>query len=181
MGVVGIPGIPAAAAVRGGAAQHLAGLGQAGEGGIAELLPAATAQQQAKAGPELSMLGWTGRIAGRPPRLPERTVGGTGPRLQNWGAMVDQDVLVDGGGGLRGPDRGPGQTRGQLGTLGPEHLGGQLLGLGEGLGLIGSFGLVRLVAVDGGLVVGPLALCGLLAGGARPRPAGPGGGGGGRG
>jgi hypothetical protein len=36
--------------------------------------------------------------------------------------MVDQDMLVDGGGGLPGPDRCPGQTRGQLGTLGPEHL-----------------------------------------------------------
>jgi hypothetical protein len=78
--------------------------------------------------------------------------------------VVDQDMLVDGGGGLPGPDRCPGQGRGQLGTLGPEHLGGQLLGLGEGLGLVGSLGLVRLVAVDGGLVVGPLALRGLLAG-----------------
>jgi hypothetical protein len=78
--------------------------------------------------------------------------------------VVDQDMLVDGGGGLPGPDRRPGQARGQLGTLGPEHLGGQLLGLGEGLGLVGSLGLVCLVAVDGGLVVGPLALRGLLAG-----------------
>jgi hypothetical protein len=78
--------------------------------------------------------------------------------------MVDQDMLVDGGGGLPGPDRCPGQARGQLGTLGSEHLGGQLLGLGEGLGLVGSLGLVCLVAVDGGLVVGPLALRGLLAG-----------------
>jgi hypothetical protein len=78
--------------------------------------------------------------------------------------VVDQDMLVDGGGGLPGPDRCPGQGRGQLGTLGPEHLGGQLLGLGEGLDLVGSLGLVRPVAVDGGLVVGPLALCRLLAG-----------------
>jgi hypothetical protein len=54
------------------------------------------------------------------------------------------------------------------GTLGPEHLGGQLLGLGEGLGLIGSRRLVRLVAVDGGLVVGSLALRGLLAAQRRP-------------
>src|SRR5215218_3519099 len=54
MWVVGIPGVPAAAGV--GAAQHLARLGQAGEGNIAELLPAATAHQQAQAGPELSGL-----------------------------------------------------------------------------------------------------------------------------
>jgi hypothetical protein len=59
------------------------------------------------------------------------------------------------------------QVRGQLGTLGPEHLGGQLLGLGEGLGLVGGLGLVCLVAVDGGLVVGSLALCRLLAGECR--------------
>jgi hypothetical protein len=78
--------------------------------------------------------------------------------------MVDQDMLVDGGGGLPGPDRRPSQGRGQLGTLGSEHLGGQLLGLGEGLGVVGSLGLVRLIAVDGGLVVGSLALRGLLAG-----------------
>ena len=77
--------------------------------------------------------------------------------------MVDQDMVVDGGGGLPGPDRCPGQASGQLSTLGPEHLGGQLLGLGEGLGLVGSLGLVRLVAVDGGLVVSPLALRRLLA------------------
>src|SRR5215218_5623183 len=164
MWVVGIPGVPAGAGVRGGAAQHLASLGQAGEGGIAELLPAATAQQQAQAGPEPSGLGWAGPLAGRPPGFPERAVGGTGAGPQDRGAVVDQHMLVDGGGGLPGPDRCPGQGRGQLGTLGPEHLGGQLLGLGEGLGLVGSLGLVRLVAVDGGLVVGPLALRGLLAG-----------------
>lgn len=164
MGVVGIPGIPAGAGVRGHAAQHLAGLGQAGEGGIAELLPAATAQQQAQAGPEPSVPGWAGPVAGRPPGPPERTVGRTGARPQDRGAMVDQDMLVDGGGGLPGPDRCPGQGRGQLGTLGPEHLGGELLGLGEGVGVVGGLGLVCLVAVDGGLVVGPLALRGLLAG-----------------
>jgi hypothetical protein len=73
-------------------------------------------------------------------------------------------MLVDGGGGRPGPDRCPGQACGQLGALGPEHLGGQLLGLGEGLGVVGSFGLCCLVAVDAGLVVGPLALCRLLAG-----------------
>jgi hypothetical protein len=73
-------------------------------------------------------------------------------------------MLVDGGGGLLSPDRCPAQASGQLGTLGPEHLGGQLLGLGEGLGLVGGLGLVCLVAVDGGLVVGPLALSRLLAG-----------------
>jgi hypothetical protein len=78
--------------------------------------------------------------------------------------VVDQDVLVDGGGGLPGADRRPGQARGQLGALGPEHLGGQLLGLGKGLGVVGRLGLGRLVAVDGGLVVGPLASCRLLAG-----------------
>jgi hypothetical protein len=78
--------------------------------------------------------------------------------------MVDQDMLVDGGGGLPGPDRCPGQARGQLGTLGPEHLGGKLLGLGEGPGVVGGLGLVCLVAVDGGLVVGSLALCRVLAG-----------------
>ena len=50
-----------------------------------------------------------------------------------------------------GPDRCPGQGRGQLGTLGPEHLGGELLGLGEGVGVVGGLGLVCLVAVDGGL------------------------------
>ena len=38
------------------------------------------------------------------------------------------------------------------------------MGLGEGLGLVGGLGLVCLVAVDGGLVVGSLALRGLLAG-----------------
>jgi hypothetical protein len=78
--------------------------------------------------------------------------------------MVDQDMLVDGGGGLPGPDRCPGQGRGQLGTLGPEHLARELLGLGEGLGVVGGLGLVCLVAVDGGLVVGSLALCRVLAG-----------------
>jgi hypothetical protein len=72
-------------------------------------------------------------------------------------------MLVDGGGGLPGADRCPGQGRGQLGALGPKHLGGQLLGLGEGLGAVGGLGLCCLVAVDGGLVVGPLALCHLLA------------------
>src|SRR5215216_5647805 len=162
MWVVGIPGVPAAAGV--GATQHLAGLGQAGEGGIAELLPAATAQQQAQAGPEPSGLGWAGPVAGRPPGFPERAVGGTGAGPQDRGAMVDQDMLVDGGGGLPGPDRCPGQAGGQLGTLGPEHLGRELLGLGEGLGVVGGLGLVCLVAVDGGLVVGSLALSCLLAG-----------------
>jgi hypothetical protein len=78
--------------------------------------------------------------------------------------VVDQDMLVDGGGGLPGPDRCPGQGRGQLGTLGPEHLARELLGLGEGLGVVGGLGLVCLVAVDGGLVVGSLALCRVLAG-----------------
>src|SRR5919106_6471808 len=157
MWVVGLPGIPAGAGVSAGAAQYLAGLGQAGEGGIAELLPAATAQQQGQAGPELSVPGWAGPVAGRPPGFPERAVGGTCTRPQDRGAVVDQDMLVDGGGGLPGPDRCPGQARGKLGTIGPEHLGGQLLGLGEGLGLVGGLGLVCLVAVDGGLVVGPLA------------------------
>jgi len=38
------------------------------------------------------------------------------------------------------------------------------LGLGEGLGVVGGLGLVCLVAVDGGLVVGSLALSCLLAG-----------------
>jgi hypothetical protein len=78
--------------------------------------------------------------------------------------MVDQDMLVEGGGGLPGPDRGPAQTRGQLGPVGPEDLGGQPVGLGKGLGVIGGLGLGCLVAVDGGLIVGPLALCRLLAG-----------------
>jgi hypothetical protein len=73
-------------------------------------------------------------------------------------------MLVNGGGGLPGPDRCPGQGRGQLGTLGPEHLARELLGFGEGLGVVGGLGLVCLVAVDGGLVVGSLALCRLLAG-----------------
>jgi hypothetical protein len=73
-------------------------------------------------------------------------------------------MLVHGGGGLPDADHRPGQTLGQLGALGPEHLGGQLLGLGEGLHVVGRLGLGRLVAVDGGLVVGPLALCRLLAG-----------------
>lgn len=91
-------------------------------------------------------------------------MGGTGACPQDRSAVVDQDMLVDGGGGLPGPNRCPGQGRGQLGTLGPEHLGGQLLGLGEGLGLVGCLGLVCLVAVDGGLVVGSPALRGLLAG-----------------
>jgi hypothetical protein len=158
MGVVGIPGVPAAAGVRGRATQHLADLGQAGEGGIAELLAAATAQQQAEAGPELSVPRWAGPLTRRPPGFPERAVGGTGTGPQDRGAAVDQDMLVDGGGGLPGPDCCPGQARGQLGTLGPEHLGGELLGLGEGLGVVGGLGLVCLVAVDGGLVVGPLAL-----------------------
>lgn len=169
MGVVGIPGVPAGAGVRGRATQHLAGLGQAGEGGIAELLAATTAQQQAQAGPELSVPGWAGPLTRRPPGFPERAVGGTGAGPQDRGAVVDQDMLVDGGGGLPGPDRCPAQARGQLGTLGPEHLGGQLLGLGEGLGLVGGLGLVCLVAVDGGLVVGPLALSRLLASAASAR------------
>jgi hypothetical protein len=56
------------------------------------------------------------------------------------------------------------QACGQLGALSPEHFGGQLMGLGEGLGLVGGLGLVCLVAVDGGLAVGPLALSRLLAG-----------------
>src|SRR4029453_2250065 len=99
------------------AAQDRAGLGRAGEGGIAELLPAATAQQQAQAGPELSMLGWTGRVAGRPPGPPEWTVGRTGARPQDRGALVDQDMLVDGGGGLPGPDRCAGQARAPPGPL----------------------------------------------------------------
>jgi hypothetical protein len=73
-------------------------------------------------------------------------------------------MLVDGGAGLPGPDRCPGQARGQLGTLGPEYLTRELLGLGEGLGVVGGLGLVCLVAVDRGLVVGSLALCRLLAG-----------------
>src|SRR4030095_12542570 len=116
MGVVGIPGVPAAAGVRGGAAQHLAGLGQAGEGGIAELLAAATAQQQAQAGPELSVPGWAGPVAGWPPGFPERVVGGTGAGPQDRGAVVDQDMVVDGGGVLPGPDRCPAQAGGQLGA-----------------------------------------------------------------
>jgi hypothetical protein len=59
MWVVGIPGVPGAAGVR-GAAEYLGGLDQAGEGGRADLLPAATAHKQAQAGPELSVLG--GRV-----------------------------------------------------------------------------------------------------------------------
>jgi hypothetical protein len=88
-------------------------------------------------------------------------------------------MLVDGGGGLPGPDRCPGQARGQLGALGPEHLGGECwaLGegrgecwaLGEGLGVVGGLGLVCLVAVDGGLVVGPLAIAVLGAAGGVQR------------
>jgi hypothetical protein len=38
------------------------------------------------------------------------------------------------------------------------------LGLGKGLGVVGGLGLVCLVTVYGGLVVGSLALCRLLAG-----------------
>jgi hypothetical protein len=72
-------------------------------------------------------------------------------------------MLVDGGGGLPRADRRPGQARGQLGALGPKHPGGQLLGLGEGLGAVGRLCLVCLVAVDGGLVVSPLALRRFLA------------------
>src|SRR5829696_10523255 len=75
----------------------------------AELLSAATAQQQAQAGPQLSL------PEGRVPSLvghqdPERAVGGTGARPQDRGAVVDQDMLVEGGGGLPGPDRCPGQA-----------------------------------------------------------------------
>src|SRR5215213_9919176 len=110
---------------------------------IAELLSAATAQQQAQAGPSFRYR----RVGSRrwsATKTPERAVGGTGARPQDRGAVVDQDMLVDGGGGLPGPDRCPGQASGQLGTLGPEHLGGQLLGLGEGLGLVGGLGLICL-------------------------------------
>jgi hypothetical protein len=90
-------------------------------------------------------------------KTPERAVGRTGAGPQDRGAMVDQDMLVDGGDGLPGPDRCPAQGRGQLGTLGPEYLACKLLGLGEVLGVVGGLGLGCLVTVDGGLVVGPLA------------------------
>jgi hypothetical protein len=40
----------------------------------------------------------------------------------------------------------------------PNTSAAELLGLGEGLGVVGGLGLVCLVAVDGGLVVGSLAL-----------------------
>ena len=47
-------------------------------------------------------------------------------------------------------------------VFGPEHFGGQLLCLGECLGVVGRLGVGCLVAVGGGLPVGLLAV-GLLA------------------
>jgi hypothetical protein len=47
-------------------------------------------------------------------------------------------LVVDDGGGLSDGDRGPGQTVGQLAASAPKHPGGQLLCLGECLGVIGG-------------------------------------------